>query len=80
MSVVRHITPALFIRQHLLRMTTVKFADLLGVSKAVISRYEISGVIPPHHHKAILREASKRNVKIKPSWFQAVPWAAGVPE
>lgn len=76
---VRRITPALFIRQHVLAMTNGEFAAALNVNKAVVSRYEITGIIPVHHHAVIRKLAAARKVKIRPEWFQAVPWAPGVP-
>lgn len=77
---VRRITPALFIRQHILGMSTRELADALGVSQSRISMYDLTGTLPARHHKKIHRLAAERKVKVKASWFQKVPWAPGVPE
>lgn len=79
MMSVRRITPALFIRQHILGMTSVEFAKALGVSVVSVSRYDASGEIPDYHLDTVHKLAKKRGIVIKPSWFQAVPFLPGVP-
>ena len=76
---VRRITPALFIRQHILGMTTREFAAALKVSAVSVSRYDLSGEIPDVHRKTVHKLAKERGVKVKASWFQAVPFLPGVP-
>jgi len=75
----RRITPALFIRQHLLAMTTTEFADALGVTKTCVSRYDQHGSIPEAHHRTVRKLAAARKVTIKAGWFEKVPFQAGVP-
>ena len=71
------ITPAQFITQHILRMTTVEVAEELGVNQSAVSRY-VS--FPERHRKAIERLAKARKVKIKPEWHTKVPFSDDVPD
>lgn len=76
------ITPAQFIRQHVLRMSVGEFAVALGVDQSAVSRYEsVTGKIPKHHHFTVQKLAKKRRTVIAKGWFDAVPWdpRAGVP-
>ena len=77
---VRRITPALFIRQHILGMGTTEFAEALGVTMGMVSRYDLTGAIPEKHHGKVKKLAAARKVRIRSEWFRAVPWAPGVPE
>lgn len=69
------ITPAQFIRQHVLRMTVTDFAEALRVAPSIVSRYEsAAGVIPDKHHGRVHQLAKKKGVQIRPRWFSEVPW------
>ena len=75
MSTKQHpISPAQFIRQQALRMKRQEFAEGLGVTPTIISRYEREGRIPDRHRDRVLSIAKKRGVKINPKWFESVPW------
>lgn len=75
----RPITPAQYIRQHVLRMSMTEFAKALGIAQPTASEYERVGRFPEAHHRAIMLLARKRGKRILMDWFKAVPWAPGVP-
>lgn len=68
------ITPPQFIRQHLLRMTVTDFAAALKVATSIVSRYESAGRIPDKHRSRVMKLGKSKGVRIRASWFEAVPW------
>mgnify|MGYP001583979524 FL=1 len=76
----RPISPPQFIRQHCLRMTITELANALGVSLPRITGYEMAGAFPKRHHDRIMVLAKAAGVRIRKTWFDAVPWdkSAGV--
>ena len=74
----RPITPALFIRQHVLRMTVGEFAKALDVDKSQASRYDERGQIPGHHRDTVRRLARARGVSLPAVWFEQVPFDRSV--
>lgn len=75
----RPISPPQFLRQHILRMTTMEFSEALGVSRPVVSNYEERGRLPLAHYARVMQLAKERGKKIKLVWFEKVPWDKGVP-
>ena len=72
----RPITPAQFVRQHILVMSPTALAAELGVATSIVSRYV---KIPEHHHKKVQQLARQRKRHVEPAWFDAVPFLPGVP-
>lgn len=75
------ISPAMFIRVHILRMSNREFSEALKVCASAVTGYERLGQIPEHHYDTITKLAKDRRVVLKRGWFKAVPWdpSAGVP-
>lgn len=70
------ITPAQFIRQHILRMQTADVASAINVSAGIVSRYT---TFPKHHRKTLDKLARERKTKILPEWYERVPFDSTVP-
>ena len=76
-KLIRPITPAQFIRQHLLRMSAKDLAPLLGVAESIVSRYRKF----PEHHRAKINELCRaHDINVVPSWHDRVPFHFSVPE
>ena len=73
------ITPAQFIRQHVLRMTIGQFAAALKVSQPTATYYEEQGRIPEIHRMVVRNIARRRGARLKLEWFDRVPFEEGVP-
>lgn len=70
------ITPAQFIRQHILRMSVKETSAALEVAESIISRYTI---FPVHHRKKLDKLARDRKTSILPAWHERVPFDKTVP-
>jgi hypothetical protein len=77
---VRPITPAQFIRQHLLLMQAVELAEKLDVTAGIVSRYE---VFPEKHRRVIEKMVTDRYPELTRAmvrqWFERVPFQPTVP-
>ena len=70
----RPITAPQFIRQHVLRMNVTEMANALQVSLPRVTAYEMEGSFPVKHRPRIIALGKERGVRIRPSWFDSVPW------
>ena len=73
---VRVIAPAQFIRQHILRISTLELGKRLGVVQSIVSRYYS---FPVHHRPLIDKMAKDRGITIIPEWHTEVPFDPMVP-
>lgn len=67
------LTPALFIRLHVLNLSQKEVAWYLGVSQRCISLYESTGQIPEAHKPKYRTLAMRRGRRIPDEWFNVVP-------
>ena len=73
---VAQITPAQFIRQHVLRMSLTELARRLNRALGVVARYE---TFPEVHRDAIVKMAREKGAHIVAAWFERVPLDESVP-
>lgn len=77
------ITPAEFIRRHILEMTQSELATALKMSQANVCYFEARGKVPEIHRGKMRRLAEAKGRRIEDPWFDELPvvdCSAKVPE
>lgn len=73
------LTPARYIREHILDMPQTDLARELGISQARLSKIESKkiGVIPEHHRAKVRELAQAKGVEIPDADFEKLPLKRG---
>lgn len=69
----RLLTPALFIRLHVLHCSAKELANLLGSDRKRVSKWETIGVIPVRHRDRYRQLAAEKGRVIPEEWFETAP-------
>jgi transcriptional regulator with XRE-family HTH domain len=67
------LTPPRYIREHVFGMTQLAFAQMVGVTQPMVSRYEKRGSFPADVQRTVLDQARLLNKRFDPAWFFDVP-------
>ncbi|WP_422363151.1 helix-turn-helix domain-containing protein [Pyruvatibacter mobilis] len=67
------LTPPRYIREHVFGMTQLAFAQMVGVTQPMVSRYEKRGTFPAEVQRTVLDHARLLNKRFEPAWFFEVP-------
>lgn len=68
------LTPAMFIRVHVLDMSQKSLAAELDVTQPRVSKWESTpGQIPKKHHDTVKKLAAKKKRRLPDSYFTRVP-------
>lgn len=67
------ITPALYLRRHILRVSQADVAAALGITQPMVSKLERMDSVPVSYRDGFNALAKHVGVKIKRAWFTQVP-------